>query len=284
MKLLFIDDSTQHDQKDKHKEYLGWGGFCIDAENIKELNNEFYTIREHYGIPHNVELKWSPGKKHFFRENIEIKHSRQKLFKDILSLLLKYNTTIICAVHDINECYAKKYYNWDTNKTRLWASEQQYKYIIERIEKPYLEENHDIGLIIADHYSDSKNELNLLNKSKFYIEEGTEYQKFNRICLCPLTTSSKNSSFIQISDLVIGITVGCLANNKYALELFDDIALLFLKNPYKDDKQFVSTISGATLGIGLILFPRKFKGKGMELFNKVDEMYFYTEKGIEKKK
>ena len=111
-----------------------------------------------------------------------------------------------------------------------------------------------------------------------------EFQKFNKICLTPLTISSKYSPFIQIADLIIGITVGSLANNIYALKLFDDISLLFLKNPHKGAIGFDSTVSSSVIGFGLILFPRNFKIRGMELFEQIDKKYIYTDKGIKERK
>jgi len=142
MRFLFIDDSKQKDRKNENKEYLGYGGFCIDAIKVKSLSADFYAIREKYNIPGNIELKWSPDKDHFLN----------KKFKGKL-LLSKYNANILCAVHDINECHGMRLYNWGINKAILWATKEQFKYLVERFEKPYLEENNDIGLIIADHYS-----------------------------------------------------------------------------------------------------------------------------------
>jgi len=278
MRFLFIDDSRQKDQKNENKEYVGYGGFCIDAIKVKSLNADFYTIREEYNIPRNIELKWSPDKDHFL--NKKFKGNREELFKKILLLLSKYDASILCAVHDINECHGIKLYGWKINQAILWATMEQFKYLVERFEKPYLEENDDIGLIIADHYSNRKEESNLIKQSKFYINHGTEFQKFNKICLTPLTTSSKDLPFIQIADLIIGITVGSLANSMHALKLFDDISVLFLKNPYKGDIGFVSTISGSVIGFGLKLFPRNFIIRGMDLFNQIDKKYIYTDKGI----
>ena len=278
MRFLFIDDSRQKDQKNKNKEYVGYGGFCIDATKVKSLNADFYAIREKYNIPRNIELKWSPDKDHFL--NKKFKGNREELFKKILLLLSKYDASILCAVHDINECHGIKLYNWKINQAILWATKEQFKYLVERFEKPYLEENDDIGLIIADHYSNRKEESNLLEQSKFYINHGTEFQKFNNIYLAPLTTSSKDSPFIQIADLIIGITVGSFANSIYALRLFNDISLLFLKNPHKGAIGFGSTISGSVLGFGLKLFPRSFVKRGMELFEQIDKKYIYTDKGI----
>jgi hypothetical protein len=282
MRFLFIDDSRQKDQVNENKEYVGYGGFCIDAIKVKSFNTDFYAIRKKYHIPRNIELKWSPDKDHFL--NKKFKGSRENLFKEILLLLSKYDANILCAVHDINECHGVKLHNWKINQAILWATKEQFKYLVERLEKPYLEENDDIGLIITDHYSNRKEESNLIEQSKFYINHGTEFQKFDKICLAPLTTSSKDSPPIQLADLIIGITVGSLANSTYALKFFNDISLLFLKNPHKGAIGFDSTISSSVIGFGLKLFPKNFLIRGMDLFEQIDKKYIYTDKGIKERK
>jgi len=170
MKILFIDDSQQKYEYNK-KVYLGHGGFCIDARNIKGLYDDYAKIREDHEIPWSVESKWSPDKDHYFR-NKKIKGKRQKFYKETLLLLNKYNVNILCVIHDINECYGPKYHKWTTKQTNLWAIKEQFKYLIERFEKPYLEDNDDLGIVIADHYNDRKEESNIAIQSNIFIDFG----------------------------------------------------------------------------------------------------------------
>ena len=72
MKILFIDDCYRKDET-----YLGHGGFCIDQAHLRTLSNDLSKLKETYKIPYNVELKWSPGKRHYLRTNFE--GNRQKL-------------------------------------------------------------------------------------------------------------------------------------------------------------------------------------------------------------
>jgi len=281
MKILFIDDSQQKDEYNK-KVYLGHGGFCIDARNIKDLYNDYAKIREDYEIPWSVESKWSPDKDHYFRGK-KFKSKRQIFYKETLLLLNKYNVNILCVIHDINECYGPKYHKWATKQTNLWAIKEQFKYLIERFERPYLEDNDDLGIIIADHYSDRKEESNIAIQSNIFTDFGTEFQKHFRICTPPLFVSSRDCRFIQIADLIIGITVGFFGNNKYALKLFDDISLLFLRNPNKDAIGFDSTISSSVVGFGLKLFPESFSIREMQIFEQIDKKYIYTDKGIKER-
>ena len=265
MKFLFLDDSKQK-IKGKNWEYVGYGGFCIDSRYLRQLECDYYDIRKKYKIPQDIELKWSPNKHHFL--NKEFTGNRNALFEEIIDLLKKYHIRIICAVHDINECYRIILQKWSIEKTYLWAISEQLKFLIKTYEIHYLEDNDDIGLIIADHYGNKKGEHDLIAQSKEFIKQGTEFHRFSRICITPLTVSSKDSPFIQIADIVVGITVGSLANNRYALNLFDKISRLYLRKSDEDIKHSQFPIYELVLDYGLKLFPENFREKGNNIFKR----------------
>jgi hypothetical protein len=265
MKFLFLDDSKQK-VKDKAWEYVGYGGYCIDSSNVNKLENDFYCIRKKYHIPRDIELKWSPNKRHYL--NREFTGNRNALFEEIMDLCKKYRVRIVCAVYDMNEVFGIIPKKWSMGKKYLWAANEQIKFLIQRFEDPYLRDNDDIGIIIADHYGDKKGEQNLINQSKIYIDQGKRNQQFNRICLSPLTASSKDLPFIQIADLVIGITVGSLAYNQYALKLFEKISRFFLNEPVNKQSTSSASVAESILGYGLKLYPDNFICKAYEVFNK----------------
>jgi hypothetical protein len=276
MKFLFIDESYRKD-----KRYFGYGGFCIDEANVKALADDIIKLKGRYKIPRGIELKWSPERNHYFRRNF--KGNRQKLYKDAILLLHKYKTTIICAVHDLNECYGMRLYCWDIKRAILWAAKQQIKFLAERFEKPYLEKNNDIGLVIADHYSDKRDETIVIKEIDFLLHYGTEFQSFKKICMIPMMTLSEYCPPVQLADLIIGIVIGALAGSRYALELYEDIALLFLKDPHENAISFSSVYSSSVLGFGLKLFPRSFIAKGLKIFTQINKKYIYTNEGIKLK-
>jgi len=160
--MLFLDDCFRNDKK-----YLGHGGFCIDGKNVHALCDDILAIKDNFGIPPLVEIKWSPGRKHFLR--CSFKGERKKLYKEVLNLLFKYDTSIFCAVHGLNDCYGVRLYNWDLDRSMLWATKQQFKFIFERFESPYLETRNDYGLVVADRYSSHKGEASLLKDTFFAI-------------------------------------------------------------------------------------------------------------------
>lgn len=276
MKILFVDDCYREDE-----EYLGHGGFCVDEANLRTLANDFSKLKETYEIPDNVELKWSPPKRHYLRRNFE--GSRQKLYRDAILLLHKYKVNIICAVHDLRECYGVKLHRWTIKRARLWVAKQQFRLLAERFERPYLQQSNDVGMIIADHYGDKKGETAIIEETNLAMIFGTRFQKFERICMLPLMARSKDCPFLQLADLIIGIVVCSLANSQYAISLFDDLALLFLKNPHKNASAFSSIYSASVLGFGLKLFPKNFRLVGTSLFGEIDDKYVYTDEGIKER-
>lgn len=276
MRVLFVDDCYRKDEK-----FLGHGGFCVDATSLRSLASDFSELKGTYGIPYDVELKWSPNKGHYLRTDFE--GERQKLYKDAILLLRKYEANIICAVHNLGECYGVKLHRWTMKRARLWVAKQQFKFLAERFEKPYLQEDNDVGMIIADHYSDKKGETALIEQTNLAVMFGTRFQKLQKICMLPLMARSKDCPFLQFADLIIGIIVCSLTNSEYAISLFDDLALLFLKNPHEDASTFSSLYSASVLGFGLKLFPSNFQLSGTSLFKEIDNKYVWTDEGVKER-
>lgn len=278
MHVLFLDDSYN-----KREKYLGHGGFCIQDSQISHLIKEIEDLKSSYGIPRNIELKWSPDPSHYL--NTKFTGSRRQLWKDAIKILCNHNTNVICVVHDLKDCYGVKTYGWDPERTRIWATKQQLKYISERYEKPYLSTCGDCGLIIADEYGGKERESSITEQVSWDISSGTKYRQFERLSIHPLTTISKYCSPLQLADLVIGIVVASLASSRFALKFFENIAKLFLINPHERSITFACTFSRAVLGFGLTLFPRDFRdNRGMKLLNELDLKYIYTTEGLQIKK
>ena len=276
MKILFLDDSFRKD-----KNYLGHGGLCIDEADVNKLCKDILKLKRRFRIPDYVEIKWSPGRDHFLRTSF--KGDRKQLYRDLLALLNNYNVSVLSSVHSLNECHGVKTYGWETSRAILWATKEQFKFIAERFEKPILEASDDHGIIIADKYSEHKGEIDLLKDMSFAITSGTDYRKFVRICMNPLMAISDFCPPIQISDTIIGIIVGALAQSQYAQDYIEDMIALFLKDPHEGSLGFSSTLSSSILGYGLILFPPSFRIKGIELFSRIDKEYIYNETGMKKK-
>lgn len=273
MKILFLDDSYQG-----KNEYLGFGGFCIDESQIKTLIQEILNLKDSYYIPHDIELKWSPPPDHYLRTHFV--GLRKNLYRDAIHILYNHDVKIICAVHDLKECYGIKLHNWNFERTRLWATKQQVKFIAERFERPILSNGTEYGLIIADHYSSIEGERSLIKEASDTFQEGTNFRKFEKLCIPPLTSDPKNCSPIQLADIIIGIVVASISGNRFGLDLFEDVAKLFLSDPHEEAISFASLMSSAIFGFGLMLFPPGFRSKGNDLFKELDKKYIFDTRGL----
>jgi hypothetical protein len=207
------------------------------------------------------------------------------LWREAIRILNDHNATIICAVHDLNNCYGVTLYDWDFERTRLWATKEQLKFIAERFERPYLSTCVEYGLVIADHYGSFKGQTSIIEQVSYDILGGTRYRQFEKLCMLPVTTVSRYCPLLQMADIVVGIVVASLANSSYGLNLFEDVAKLFLRDPHEDVTYSPSTFSDAVLGFGLTLFPPSFRVKGLELFEQtaLDYKYICTSKGLEQR-
>ena len=276
MRILFLDDSYQNFNQNR---YLGYGGFWLEADRIKELTKGISILKNKHSIPLDIDLKWSPDPKHYLRTKFRGK--RHDLYSDTIKLLNENNAKILCAVHHLDSCYGIRLYNWDFKRTRLWATKQQCKFLAERFETVCLSENDEVGLIVADHYSDVEGEVSLIKETGIDFENGTEYCRFNGLCIPPLTATPQYCTPLQLADIVVGIIVSTMTGNKYGMALFEDIAKMFVLDPHKDAVSFASTFSGGVLGWGLKLFPSMFASTGWYVFRDLDKQYAYTsEKGL----
>jgi len=276
MKLLFLDDSFQRDRG-----YLGYGGFCINEPELVNLIADVSELKRRFGIPETVELKWSPDRRHYLRT--QFRGSRYQLYKRCIELLRDHDACVICAIHSLNDCYGKVLYNWDTRRTILWATKGQLKFLAERFEKPCLSTSTEKGVMISDQYGERKEVSTLLADISDTLRSGTQFRQFERICMPPLMTDSRFCPPLQLADIVVGIIVAALADSRYGVDLFKDVATLFLKNPHEGAISFASTVSGSVLGYGLILFPLTFRPRGLELFREIDSRYIYTSEGLEER-
>jgi len=271
MRILFIDDSCI-----KKEGFLGHGGFIIDAVNVRPLMVDLDKLKTANGIPTNIDLKWSPGKDHYLRT--KYRGNRNDLYLAVIKLLSKYDCKIISSVHDLNNCYGRKAHGWDIEKTIKWATAQQFDFLAERFQKPYLTMVKDSGILVACEEEGRKGLI--LKNFDFSLKFGTSFRDLQNICLNPLLIRAKYCSLLEIADIIVGITTGCFANNKYALALFDSLVEYFLMNPHEGSTAFASTISSSTIGFGLILFPSSLKTVGDAIFKKVDSLYVYSKKGL----
>lgn len=261
MHLLFLDDS--HRRKEN---LLGIGGYSIALDQAKELAKGLSEVRRKHGVPPDVEIKWSPPKNHWLKSHFAGK--RAELYTDVLSLLGKHNATVFSVVHVLDECYGPVKHGWKENRTLAWAARQQLKFVAERFHRPYLTRLDSAGFIVMDQFHSRTEEEEIIKTVSITLQFGSRFEKFERICLNPLTASSVNSPQIQVADVVAGVVVGALAGSAYAVDQFSELIPRFLFNAPSSS---VGTFSKAVSGYGLKVFPTSETSVALNLLSRFDD-------------
>jgi len=276
MQILALDDSFV-----RQNQYLGYGGICVSDEKVKSLVKAIIDVKKRHQIPRDVELKWSPERGHFLRTNF--KGVRSDLYRDVINVLSEHNVRVIVSVHSLSECYGVRLHDWTTERAALWAAKQQLQFLAERFENNVLVDHDDNGIIISDRYGSRVGEEDLISDFNFTMIVGTAYSNFHRIILPPMMGDSKHLHLIQAADIVTGIVVATLGNSHFGIELFEDVAQLFVTNPTSEAIAYASSFSHAVMGYGLKLFPKAFSPEGITHLSSLDEKFIVTHNGLKQK-
>jgi len=233
--ILFIDDTEQ-----LKKQYVGVGGVILRDDSINTLCALFRRKKELHGIPTEVEIKWSPPKSSWLRQNL-IDENRISVYLDILDLLRSFDGKIIVAVIKRDEL----------KQSVIEAKWKCIEFVTERFQF-FLQEHEDRnGIIIADFPGSGREEKELLQNFYQLLEKGTYYVRPKNIVMNLLTTESHLNPALQLADLVVGITTGmCTPQRDYALPYWDTIK-----------GNLHCSQNGEVMGCGLKVFPKEIVGE-----------------------
>jgi len=270
MHLLFLDDSHR-----RKEHLLGVGGYAIDLERAKPIAKGLTEVKRKHGVPQDVEIKWSPPKNHWLKK--EFKGERAELYADVLALIIEQNATVFSVVHVLNECYGPTTHLWKEPRTLAWAAREQLKFVAERFHRPFLTGLNSSGFIVMDQFHSRSKEQEIIQTVSITLQFGSRFEKFDRICLNPLSASSINSPQIQVADIVAGVIVGALAKSPYALDQFPALIPQFLFNPPSES---AGTFSESVSGYGLKVFPRSATHIGLNLLSTYDEDWWVSSEKI----
>ncbi|KXK01432.1 MAG: hypothetical protein UZ17_ACD001001655 [Acidobacteria bacterium OLB17] len=213
---------------------VAFGGALFPEKSVRPFAEMVDSIAESCGIPARDEIKWSPKKGSWIRENL-VGDARTDCYRQIISAARELGIQALVIV-------------WDTGRTTLKgekAFEKCLDFAFERL-SVNLSKRNEHALIIADRPGGGKKEEasfleNFLNR----VESGTEYSMPEWCSLNVLTTPSKLLRQLQLADLITGITTAMVAGQyKYAAPLFEEVKPMLLRN-----------YDGTIGGTGLKVFP-----------------------------
>ena len=208
----------------------------LAEEHVKAFADDFYSCYDEFGVPHEVELKWSPDSRaDWFRKNAKT-DILQPLREAVLDVAIAHQVRAFAAI-------------WDEGAQKtMWgkpAGHWVITFLFERIAM-YLEGEKNRGLIVFDKPGGNhKDEDAWISDTRALTDFGTDYVKADSIVAAVLTAPSHHHPQLQLADLIAGATVGAMAGTKFALPLVPRLKEMFHRGGWH----------GAIGGSGVKLYP-----------------------------
>lgn len=220
MDVFFADDSIQKSRREKMEKVIGLGGVLVPEGALRPLAAAVDTITASFGLPKDVELKWSPKKNTWIYDNLH-DDKRTDCYGQVLGAALAHEAKAVVVC-------------WDTghgNKKPDDAFETCVDYLFERI-SVNLAKRGASAIIIADRPGGGKDqEEQFLSNFVDRTQNGTDYVVPDHVLLNVLTTPSHLVRHLQIADLVTGITTAMVCGlDQFAAPLFPTVQKMFITN------------------------------------------------------
>src|SRR3990172_465986 len=217
MVISFLDDC-------KIDDWLGQCGLIVGQDKLLAMENEFVDILRASGVPVDApgldtEVKWSPSKGNWIRENLGEK--RSALYEKLLSLIKKHDMKLVGAV--LGYGIIK---DWTEEKAR----EQAFIHTFERIQTCAEILNTPV-MIICDSETDPKATKTRIKETFQLVRTGTDYMPLKHIYGHAWFAESQRHAGIQLADLITGITTSMVAGKqKFAAPLWSKLQGSFARH------------------------------------------------------
>lgn len=234
MHIFFGDDSARKGIRGGMGTLVAFGGILIEDKALRPLSDAVDAICKRFEIPPKTELKWSPPKGNWIRENL-VKERRYECYSSVLVAAREHGARVVVVA-------------WDTGRTKLQgkdAFQRCVDFALERVNM-HLDNAGELGLVVTDRPGGGKKEEDaFLDEVLGTIESGTAFVDLKRISLTALTANSHHMRQLQVADIVTGVTTAMVAGDTgFAAPYFKEIIPMFIKNS-----------GGLIGGTGLKLFP-----------------------------
>ncbi|MEX3316019.1 DUF3800 domain-containing protein [Sulfitobacter sp. PS-8MA] len=240
MKFCFVDESgTPPNKPNAARPYFTLGAVIMDAQSWRTCNNHIHGFKVRNRI--FGELKWrffAPHNRDKDNPLIEVSASdRKSLSLEFAAIIGRLPVTLIACVTDVEAAFQ---YNTVNSQQDLYHF--TYKPITERFQYLLQDEN-DIGIVIADHRGRSDDKLFRAHHSALTSASATNRSGYSRLVEGLFLQDSEHSTGIQIADYVTGAI-------HRAYSVGDGKHATLFKTKMRGNKE------NAILGRGLVLHPK----------------------------
>ncbi len=244
MEIFFADDSGQRGHRGGMGRLIAMGGCLMPETCLRPLKDGIDALCAEFGLPPETELKWSPGRNNWLRDNLKAERRCELIARAVRASRELGGRAIVVV--------------WDTGRTTLQGTDalrRTINYLFERVTM-HLEDSKQLGIVICDRPGGGRQEEDALIEDVVdTMEKGTPYVASTQVALNLLTASSHLSRHLQVADLIVGCTTAMVAGEtQFAIPVFAEVRPMLIKNALN--------FAGGT---GLKLFP-----------NSLINLYFYV--------
>ena len=215
MHLFFGDDSRQNfPTRSKMGPLIAAGGFLIDGKAVKSLEASLGDLCQRAGFPINNELKWSPGRELWMRNNL-VGDARRHFFFNVLSAAADHDIVAMVVLEDANCRTAPRAQTHEDDVSRL---------LLERVHNSLPFSSDGCIVIVGRPTGDRADEDRFLSHCLEDLQSGTEYVQHDKIALNVLSTPSKLVRLLQLADLITSCTTARVSGEpRYSPPVFDKV-------------------------------------------------------------
>jgi hypothetical protein len=216
MHVVFADDAGQNrprrtDMTDRP--FLGIGGFIVDADRLRDLEQSLGAICQATGFPPGCEFKWSPPADNWMHHNL-VQDARDEFFECVLASAREHDVAALVVAEDTVSSTAIQNVSPERDVLELFLERVSY----------FLGQRGSTGLIIADQPGGGpRREHSFLVDCLEARERGTDYVTHERLALSVVCAKSHFVRCLQLADLIVSCTLARITGSTYASRTFEAI-------------------------------------------------------------
>jgi hypothetical protein len=229
MHSFYIDDCRK---SEAHISILG--GFIINDDDYPNLQNNYRSVKNIYGLTPGDPAKWSPPHKPEFRKQRAIPN-QNNFRRDVLNALGGAPITIVAAIVEERGRY--------NNRIRNYYLSASLEFLAQRFQRE-LSTTASTGRMILD-YPGQYHELDMMKRYRDIRLNGSNYPTFSM--QLPLLEESAYYSHdvasdgIQLADFIVGAIGHSIATHYYGY-------IQSIKSKIRKDGNKIK-------GVGIVLYP-----------------------------
>ncbi|WP_281885915.1 DUF3800 domain-containing protein [Agromyces rhizosphaerae] len=218
-----MDDTKQRGRRRGMGQLVALGAAIFGEDQIQPFAEAFRAIYDDFGVPYEVELKWSNSQRtNWWAESEERRAKQTPMRQRVLEAAQAHDVRVIVVIWDLGGGVA--------TAGGEGPEDAVITFMFERVSMQLENAGHR-GIIVFDKPGGShRDEANWLTGRAEMVQLGTQYVKPNAIVTQVLTAPSHLHPHLQLADLIAGSVTAAVAGVQHGLDLIPLIKPMMCTN------------------------------------------------------